>query len=121
MTLAAEIGEAANPADSATDTTNSEGTTQNDNTTLGTDSDDDLIGDSSANILLGRDGSDFLDGGTGRDRMVGGRQYDYINGADGKPGDMINSGIGTDYCVGDVGDEFNNCDGNVVQVGVPHH
>lgn len=121
MTLASEIGGICGPADPATDTTNIEDTNQNDNTTLGTDSDDDLIGDPSANILLGRDGSDFLDGGPGRDRMVGGRQYDFINGADGKPGDVINGGIGTDYCVGDVGDDFTNCDGNVVQVGVPHH
>jgi len=119
MTLAAEIGGAANPADPATDITNIEGTNQNDSTTLGPDSDDVLIGDPSANILLGREGNDILDGGRGRDRMVGGRGNDYINGADGKPGDVLNGGIGKDFCVGDKGDDFKNCDGNVVVIGVP--
>jgi Ca2+-binding RTX toxin-like protein len=120
VTLAGEIGEAANLADPATDTTNIEGTTQNDNTTLGTDSEDDVLyGGSSANKLLGRHGNDYLDGGQGRDRMAGGKQGDHINGADGKPGDVINGGIGTDYCVGDVGDEIKNCDGNVVNVPLP--
>jgi Ca2+-binding RTX toxin-like protein len=120
MTLAGEIGEDANLADPATDTTNIEGTTQNGNTTLDTDSVDDVLyGGSSANILLGRHGNDYLDGGKGRDRMVGGKQADHINGADGKPGDVINGGIGIDYCVGDVGDEIKNCDGNVVNVPLP--
>jgi Ca2+-binding RTX toxin-like protein len=120
MTLAGEIGEDANLADPATDTTNIEGTTQNGNTTLDTDSVDDVLyGGSSANKLLGRHGNDYLDGGKGRDRMVGGKQADHINGADGKPGDVINGGIGTDYCVGDVGDEIKNCDGNVVNVPLP--
>jgi hypothetical protein len=120
MTLAGEIGEDANLADPATDTTNIEGTTQNGNTTLGTDSEDDVLyGNASANKLLGRHGNDYLDGGKGRDRMVGGKQADRINGADGKPGDVINGGIGTDYCVGDVGDEIKNCDGNVVNVPLP--
>jgi hypothetical protein len=120
MTLAGETGEAANLADPATETTNIEGTTQNGNTTLGTESMDDVLyGGSSANKLLGRHGNDYLDGGQGRDRMVGGKQNDHINGADGKPGDVINGGIGTDYCVGDVGDEIKNCDGNVVNVPLP--
>jgi Ca2+-binding RTX toxin-like protein len=120
MTLAGEIGEDANLADPATDTTNIEGTTQNGNTTLGTDSEDDVLyGDASANKLLGGHGNDYLDGGKGRDRMVGGKQADRINGADGKPGDVINGGIGIDYCVGDVGDEIKNCDGNVVNVPLP--
>ena len=120
MTLAGEIGEAANLADPATDTTNIEGTTQNGNITLGTDSEDDVLyGDASANKLLGGHGNDYLDGGKDRDRMVGGKQGDVINGAEGKPGDVINGGIGTDYCVGDVGDEIRNCDGNVVKVPLP--
>ncbi len=52
--------------------------------------------------------------------MVGGKQGDFVNGADGKPAnDVINGGIGTDYCVGDVRDEFRNCDGNVAKVPVP--
>ncbi|MFL5991385.1 MAG: calcium-binding protein, partial [Rubrobacteraceae bacterium] len=120
MTLAGEIGEDANLADPATDTTNIEGTTQNGNTTLGTDSEDDVLyGNASANKLLGRHGNDYLDGGKGRDRLVGGKQADRINGADGKPGDVINGGIGIDYCVGDVGDEIKNCDGNVVNVPLP--
>jgi Ca2+-binding RTX toxin-like protein len=115
-----EIGEDANLADPATDTTNIEGTNQDDNTSAGTDNeDDDLYGDSSANKLLGRHGNDYLEGGQGPDRMVGGKQGDYINGADGKPGDVINGGIGADFCVGDVGDKFENCDGNVAKVPVP--
>ena len=32
---------------------------------------------------------------------------------------MINGGIGTDFCLGDVGDDFKNCDGNVFKVPVP--
>jgi hypothetical protein len=120
VTLTGEIGEDANLADPAADTTNIEGTNQNDNTTLGTDSADHLFGDSSANVLLSRHGHDFVDGGQGPDRMVGGAQGDRINAADGKPGnDVINGGIGTDYCVGDVGDKFKNCDGNVFEVPVP--
>ncbi|MDF2701274.1 MAG: type secretion target repeat protein domain protein [Rubrobacteraceae bacterium] len=121
VTLAGEIGEDANPADPATDTSNIEGINQNDNTTLGTDNeDDDLYGDSLANKLLGGHGNDYLEGGQGPDRMVGGNQGDYVNGADGIPAnDVINGGIGTDYCVGDVGDKFKNCDGNVAKVPVP--
>jgi hypothetical protein len=120
VTLAGEIGEAGNLTDSATDTTNIEGTNPNDDTSAGTDSEDDVLyGNSSANKLLGRHGNDYLDGGKGRDRMVGGKQGDYINGADGKPGDVINGGIGTDNCVGDVGDEIKNCDGNVLNVPLP--
>lgn len=120
MTLASEGGEAANLADPATDTTNIEGANQNDDTTLGTDRDDHLYGDASANILLSRRGHDFVDGGRGPDRIIGGAQGDYINAADGKPGnDVINGGIGTDYCVGDRGDDFKNCDGNVVKVPLP--
>jgi Ca2+-binding RTX toxin-like protein len=120
MTLAGEIGEAANSTDPATDTTNIEGTTQNGSITLGTDSENDVLyGNASANKLLGGHGNDYLDGGKGRDRMVGGKQADRINGADGKPGDVINGGIGIDYCVGDVGDEIKNCDGNVVNVPLP--
>jgi Ca2+-binding RTX toxin-like protein len=114
-----EIGEDANLADPATDTTNTEGTNQNDNTTLGTDSDDDLYGNSRANKLFGRHGHDFLDGGLGPDRMVAGAHSDRVYAADGKPDDVINGGIGTDYCVGDVGDEFRNCDGNVEKVPLP--
>jgi RTX calcium-binding nonapeptide repeat (4 copies) len=121
VTLAGENVDDANPADPATDTTNTEGTIQNDNTSAGTDNeDDDLYGDASANILLGRHGNDYLEGGQGPDRMVGGKQGDFVIGADGKPAnDVINGGIGTDYCVGDVRDEFRNCDGNVAKVPVP--
>jgi Ca2+-binding RTX toxin-like protein len=120
MTLAGEIGEAANLADPVTDTTNIESTNQNDNITLGTDIEDDVLyGGPSANKLLGGHGNDYLDGGRGRDRMVGGKGADRINGAEGKPDDVINGGIGTDYCVGDVGDVIRNCDGNVVKVPLP--
>ena len=120
MTQAGEIGEAANLADPATDTTNIEGTTQNGNITLGTDSEDDVLyGNASANKLLGGHGNDYLDGGKDQDRMVGGKGADRINGAEGKPGDVINGGIGIDYCVGDVGDVIRNCDGNVVNVPLP--
>jgi hypothetical protein len=120
MTLAGEIGDAANLADPATDTTNIEGTTQNGNITLGTDSEDDVLyGNASANKLLGGHGNDYLDGGRDQDRMVGGKGADRINGAEGKPGDVINGGIGIDHCVGDVGDVIRNCDGNVVKVPLP--
>jgi Ca2+-binding RTX toxin-like protein len=120
MTLAGEIGDAANLADPATDTTNIEGTTQNGNITLGTDSEDDVLyGNASANKLLGGHGNDYLDGGKDQDRMVGGKGADRINGAEGKPGDVINGGIGIDHCVGDVGDVIRNCDGNVVKVPLP--
>jgi len=122
MTLAAEIGGAANPADPATDTTNIEGTNQNENSTLGTDNNDDLYGDSLNNNLYGLHGNDFVNGGRGADKMLGGAQNDSIYGADGVAGnDVINGGIGTDYCVGDEGDKFKNCDGNVVEVAVADH
>jgi Ca2+-binding RTX toxin-like protein len=82
--------------------------------------DDHLYGDSAADELYGQDGDDFLQSGLGPDQMFGGAGSDYVDGADGiGSNDVLNGGIGTDHCVGDEGDTFRNCDGNVFEVTVP--
>ena len=80
----------------------------------------DLYGDSAADNLRGGPHADFLQGGRGRDVMLGGINNDYIAGADGIAGnDVLDGGQGIDHCVGDKGDTFRYCDGNVVQVPLP--
>ena len=81
---------------------------------------DELYGDSAADKLHGSPNRDFLQGGRGPDRMLGGANKDYIDGVDGIAGnDELDGGVGTDFCVGDEGDTFEDCDGNVVVVPVP--
>jgi len=46
-------------------------------------------------------------------------EKDYIDGVDGIAGnDELDGGWGIEHCVGDEGDTFVNCDGNVVEVPV---
>lgn len=81
---------------------------------------EDLYGDSAADNLRGSPNADFLQGGRGPDRMFGGTNKDYIDGVDSIAGnDKVYGGWGTDHCVGDDGDTFEGCDGNVVEVSVP--
>jgi hypothetical protein len=80
----------------------------------------DLYGDSAADNLRGGPRRDFLQGGRGRDVMLGRTNNDYIDGADGIAGnDVLDGGQGIDRCVGDKGDTFRYCDGNVVRVPRP--
>ena len=80
----------------------------------------DLYGNSAANVLRGGPKANFLQGGRGPDRMFGYVGRDYIDGVDGIGGnDELDGGWGVDHCVGDEGDTFVNCDGNVVEVPVP--
>lgn len=77
----------------------------------------DLYGDSAANRLRGTTHADFLQGGRGSDLMFGDVGNDYLDGVDGTSGnDVIDGGRGIDHCVGDEGDTFRYCDGNVVEV-----
>lgn len=81
---------------------------------------DDLYGDSAADELNGSPDADFLQAGRGPDRMFGSADNDYIDGVDGIPGnDELDGGGGIDHCVGDEGDTFENCEGDVVEVPVP--
>ena len=81
---------------------------------------EDLYGDSAADTLRGGPHADFVQGGRGPDRMFGYVEKDYIDGVDGIAGnDELDGGWGIDHCVGDEGDTFVNCDGNVVEVPVP--
>jgi Ca2+-binding RTX toxin-like protein len=80
----------------------------------------DVYGDSGVDRLLGTPYADFLQGGRGLDSMFGGPKNDYIDGVDGIAGnDVLDGGQGIDRCVGDKGDTFRYCDGNVVEVPVP--
>jgi RTX calcium-binding nonapeptide repeat (4 copies) len=80
----------------------------------------DIYGASAADTLRGTPYADFLQGGRGPDKMFGGAGKDYINGVDGIAGnDTLNGSSGTDHCVGDKGDTFEGCEGNVVKVPVP--
>jgi hypothetical protein len=77
----------------------------------------DLYGDSAANTLRGTLHADFLQSGRGPDVVFGGVGNDFIDGVDGTSGnDEIDGGGGIDHCVGDEGDTFRYCDGNVVEV-----
>jgi hypothetical protein len=77
----------------------------------------DLYGDSAANRLRGTTRADFLQSGRGPDIVFGNVGNDYIDGVDGISGnDLIDGGRGIDHCVGDEGDTFRYCEGNVVEV-----
>jgi len=77
----------------------------------------DLYGDSAANRLRGTTRADFLQSGRGPDIVFGNVGNDYIDGVDGISGnDVIDGGRGIDHCVGDEGDTFRFCDGNVMEV-----
>jgi len=77
----------------------------------------DLYGDSAANSLRGTLHADFLQSGRGPDVVFGGVGNDFIDGVDGISGnDEIDGGRGIDHCVGDEGDTFRYCDGNLVEV-----
>jgi Ca2+-binding RTX toxin-like protein len=77
----------------------------------------DLYGDSAANTLHGTTRADFLQSGRGHDAMFGDVGNDYLDGVDGISGnDVIDGGRGIDHCVGDQGDTFRFCDGNVMEV-----
>jgi hypothetical protein len=77
----------------------------------------DLYGDSAANTLRGTSRADFLQSGRGHDAMFGDVGNDFMDGVDGISGnDVIDGGRGIDHCVGDEGDTFRYCDGNVMEV-----
>jgi hypothetical protein len=77
----------------------------------------DLYGNSAPNTLRGTTRADFLQSGRGHDAMFGDAGNDYIDGVDGISGnDELDGGRGIDHCVGDEGDTFRYCDGNVVEV-----
>jgi hypothetical protein len=75
----------------------------------GTDSKDRINGGAGPDTIFGEGANDFLIGGTGRDMIMagpgddqvnGGPARDAINGEDGA--DTIDSGIGINYCAGDL-------------------
>ena len=77
----------------------------------------DLYGDSAANTLRGTLHAEFLQSGRDQDAAFGGLGNDFIDGVDGISGnDELDGGRGIDHCVGDEGDTFRYCDGNVVEV-----
>ena len=128
MTLVAETGDTATLAQGNKDPDITNGTDQRDSIAGGGGRDlirglldgDQLYGDNGADTLFGNADDDFLQGGSGPDAISGGPGDDYIDSVDGKAGnDETDGGAGTDYCVGDEGDTFTNCDGNVVEVTAP--
>ena len=54
-------------------------------------------------------GNDRLTGGAGRDVLVGGLGNDVLNGRDGRSGDIVNGGPGSDICLSDPGDVRRGC------------
>ena len=77
----------------------------------------DLYGDSAANTLRVTTRADFVQSGRGPDVVFGNVGNDYIDGVDGISGnDVIDGGRGIDHCVGDEGDTFRYCAGNVMEV-----
>ncbi|MBA2713602.1 MAG: hypothetical protein H0U55_08645 [Rubrobacteraceae bacterium] len=110
--------EGACPTDDAPGTDDGDGTAGD--ASSGSPKGADLYGDSAADNLRGGPRADFLQGGRGRDVMLGSTNNDYIDGADGIAGnDVLDGGRGIDRCVGDEGDTFRYCDGNVVEVPLP--
>lgn len=106
--------EGACPTDDTTGTDDSEGVRSD--SPKGAD----LYGDSAADDLRGGPHADFLQGGRGPDVMFGSANNDYIDGVDGIAGsDELDGGLGIDHCVGDEGDTFRYCNGNVVEVPLP--
>ena len=77
----------------------------------GTDSKDRINGGAGADTIYGEGANDYLIGGTGRDMIMAGPGDDQVNGGpardaiNGEGGaDTIDSGIGTNFCAGDLSD-----------------
>lgn len=71
--------------------------------------DDVVFGGAGADVVRGGEGRDVLAGGRGRDRLLGAGGADLLNGRDGRRGDRIGGGSGSDACVFDRGDRTDSC------------
>jgi len=65
---------------------------------------DTIYGEGSNDYLIGGSGRDTIMAGPGDDQVFGGTARDAINGEDGS--DIIDSGIGINYCAGDLNDSL---------------
>ena len=85
----------------------------------GDNGDDDLFETPRRDFMYGFGGEDFLDAtrfDDDTDKLYGGRHNDDLYADDGDGRDLLDGGRGrNDYCEGDRGDSFRNCDGNVVR------
>jgi Ca2+-binding RTX toxin-like protein len=68
-----------------------------------------LNGDDFRNEISGGSGDDRISGGPGRDRLIGGHGNDVVNGRDGRLGDLVAGGPGSDICFSDRGDTRASC------------
>ncbi len=67
-------------------------------------------GDAGADRILGHRGNDTLVGAGDHDILRGRQNNDRLFGIDQAGGDLIDGGNGEDFCFGDVGDTFLNCE-----------
>jgi Ca2+-binding RTX toxin-like protein len=70
---------------------------------------DDLNGGHGRDVIRGMGGGDVLLGGRGHDRLRGGRDGDSIHSVDDSR-DVVNAGLGEDYCIFDDKDIVVNCE-----------
>jgi Ca2+-binding RTX toxin-like protein len=61
------------------------------------------------NVIRGLAGGDDIIGGLMRDRLLGGSGGDTIDARDGRPGDVVSGGPGTNVCRADPGDLVRRC------------
>jgi hypothetical protein len=85
----------------------------------GDNSDDELFETPRSDSMYGFGGEDVLEAWDFRgdtDNLYGGRGNDDVIADDGDGRDLLDGGRGrNDYCEGDRGDSFRNCDGNFVR------
>lgn len=68
-----------------------------------------VVGGAGADTLTGDRWDNQLVGGPGADQLSGMDGWDFLDGADGQPGDSLDGGDGTDECVSDEGDTVVSC------------
>jgi len=76
---------------------------------IGSPWDDVIRGGDAPNVIRTLTGDDVIVGGLGRDHLYGGRGADRIGARDGRPGDVVDGGLGKDTCLADVGDLVRRC------------
>ena len=95
---------------------------------FGGDGNDQLFGGDGNDILLGGAGSDLIVGGAGNDQLVGGPGKDTLQGGpgadkldarDGRPGDTVSCGSGSDLVKADRGDRVARDCERVIWAGRP--
>jgi Ca2+-binding RTX toxin-like protein len=79
-------------------------------------------GDSVGDTIYARQGPDTVRAdlfGDDNDFLFGQRGHDTLNANDGDGNDILDGGRGYDVCIGDAGDEFRDCEEEIVDPELP--